>query len=891
MKVLASLRSLAAALFHRSRVENEMDEELRAHIEDRARDLEQSGLPRPEAERRARIEFGGFQKSKEECREAIGTHLVEALAQDIRYGLRMLRKSPGFTTVGVLTLALGIGANTAIFSVIEGVLLVPPPYYEPGRLAVLWENDQRHTPHNVVAPPDFLDWQKESSDFAGMAATGDERDNMTGAGEPEQVAVQLVTANFFSVLGVKPVLGRGITEENGVAGKDNVVVLSYAFWKSRFGGDPRIIGQTIELNGQVQSIVGVAPRDFTWFIREGSLTGERPEMWSPFVFPASFRDRAQVGRFLTVVGRLNDGVTFSEAQAQMSTIASRLAAAYPDFNRHWGVTVVRLGEQLTGPLRPALLILLGAVGFVLLIACANVSSLLLARATGRQREMAMRTALGASRWRLARQLLTESMLLAALGGALGTMLANWGTNALLAASPKNLLGLSAVSIDWRVLGFATAATFVAGLLFGFLPSYVATHSAIGESLKQSGRGMAGGKRGADTRSAFVVAQMALALVLLVGSGLLVRSFVTLLAVDPGFQPDHLLTFKVALPGKTYPTDQAGQAFFRRLLDRVRVTPGVNSVTMENFPPLTGLGAATAVHILSQPKVPQPEMPVANVRVVGPYYFQVMEIPLVAGRTFSATENAEARHVVIVNRAFVDDCLHGANPLGQQAVIYMKSDAESEKTPSTIVGVVGNVRQMGLDQPARATVYWPYPELLYSHMSLIVRTSGDPLAVVSPIRGELHQLDPNLPLASLATMDQLLANSLSRARFTMELLVAFAAIALGLAAVGIYGVMASGVALRTQEIGVRMALGAQRRDVMRLVLGKGTWIALAGVGIGLVASLALTRLMASLLYKVSPTDPETFVEVAVALIGVALLACYVPARRAMRVDPMVALRHE
>jgi putative ABC transport system permease protein len=879
-------------MFGRKRKPDEFSAEIEAHIQLETERLQQQGLNYEEARNAAHRAFGNTTKVQERFYESGRWLGWDHLRQDVRHATRMLRKAPGFTLVAVLTLAIGIGANTAIFSVIEGVLLVPPPYHQPGRLAILWENDlQRGTPHNVVAPPDFLDWQKEATDFAGMAATGDTRDNMTGAGEPEQVAIQLVTANFFSVLGVKPVLGPGITEENGVAGKDNVVVLSYAFWKSGFGGDPGIIGRTIELNGHAQTIVGVAPPDFTWFIAEGSLTGERPDMWSPFVFPASFHDRAQVGRFLTVVGRLNEGVTFSEAQAQMSTIASRLAAAYPDFSGHWGATVVPLREQLTGSLRPALLILLGAVGLVLLIACANVSSLLLARATGRQHEMAMRMALGASRWRLASQLLTESMLLAALGGALGMILANWGTNALLAASPKNLLGLSAVSIDWRVLEFAAAATFVAGLVFGFLPSYAAAHSAIGESLKQSGRGMTGGKRGAQTRSAFVVAQMALALVLLVGSGLLVRSFVTLLAVDPGFQPDHLLTFKVALPGAKYPTDQTRQAFFQQLLRRVRATPGVNSMSMENFPPLTGLGAATAVHILSQPKVPQPEMPVANVRVVGPDYFRVMGIPLVAGRTFSAAENAEARHVVVVNRAFVDDYLHGANPLGQQAVIYMKSDAASEKTPSTIVGVVGNVRQTGLDQPAKATVYWPYPELLYSQMSLIVRTSGEPLRMVSAIRGELHDLDPNLPLASPATMDQLLANSVSRARFMMELLGVFAAIALGLAAVGIYGVMASGVALRTQEIGVRMALGAQRRHVMRLILAKGTRIALAGVGIGLVASLALTRLMASLLYDVSPTDPLTFAGVAVLLIGVALLACYVPARKAMRVDPMVALRHE
>ncbi|HKW57383.1 MAG TPA: ABC transporter permease [Candidatus Acidoferrum sp.] len=817
---------------------------------------------------------------------------MKSLLQDLKYGLRMLAKSPGFTAVAVLTLALGIGANTAIFSVVNALLLSPLPYKDSGNLVVLWENDlQRSNPHNTVAPPDYLDWQRQNTVFSEASAIVDERDNLTGSGEPEQVVVQLVSANFFSLLEVDPIIGPGFTPENGQTGKDNVVVLSYGFWKERFGGDPGIIGKTILLNTHAQTVVGVAPRNFDWYIKQGSLTGERAQMWAPFVFPQTFSDRSKIGRFLTVAARLKPTVSPAQAQAQMDTIASRLAKEYPDFNGHWGATVVPLREQLSGDLRPALLILFGAVGFVLLIACANVSSLLLARAAAREREFAIRTAMGASRWRIARQLLTESVFLSGFGGVLGVTLAAWGTNALLAASPKNLFDLREVSLDPRVLTFAAGATLLTGLLFGFLPSYISAHSRISETLKESGRGTSSGKRKRVVRSAFVLSQMALALVLLAGSGLLIRSFVRLIGVDPGFEAYHLLTFQLHLPGAKYGTDQAAMEFFRQLLDRIRPLPGVRSVSMENFPPLTGLGAATDLRILSQPVQPRANLPVANVRVVGPDYFRTMGIPLHAGRTFNDQEEAEARHVVVVNQAFVDQYLRGANPLGQKTVIYMKGDAASEKSPSTIIGVVGDVRQMGLDSPAQPTAYWPYPELVYSGMTIIARTANDPLSLVSASRGAVKQLDSDLPISSVATMDQLLSNSLARARFTMLLLGIFAALALVLAAVGIYGVIAYSVSQRTQEFGIRMALGAQQGEVLRLVLSQGAKLTFAGIAIGVVAALALTRLMSSLLFGVSASDPLTFVGVALVLALVALAACYVPARRATRTDPMVALRYE
>ena len=880
------------ALFRRGAMEAEMDEELRSHFENQVEKFVASGLPREEALRRARLEFGGHEQLKEECRDARGVSVIETLLQDLRYALRMLRNNPGFAAVAILTLALGIGANTAIFSVIDSVLLRPLPYQDPAGLVMVWENNSQHpNPHNTVSPPDFLDWRSRNSAFAEMAAIFDQHANLTGNGLPQEVVLQDVSANFFSVLGVNPILGPGFTSENGRAGHDKVVIISYGFWKERFGSDTEIIGKTLVLNGHPLAVVGVAPQNFTWFIKDGSFTGAKPEMWSPFVFPASFSNRKDIGRFLSVVARLKPGVTAAQAQSQMNAIAARIAEEYPDFNGYWGANVVPVHDQISGELRPALLVLFGAVAFVLLIACANVSSLLLARASAREREIAVRTAMGASPWRIASQLLTESVLLALIGGAIGVALAIWGTDLLLAVSPRNLLDLRSIPIDWRVLTFAAGATLIAGLLFGFLPSYISAHSGISETLKEGGRGSSAGIKRRFVRSAFVVAQMCLALVLLAGSGLLIRSFIRLVGVDPGFDASHLLTFKISLPSSKYKTDPVQLAFFQQLLARISRLPGVSSASMDSFPPFSGLGAATGVHVLSQPERSLMDLPVAAVRVVGADYFPTMQIPLRAGRLFNNKELTEERHVVLINQAFADQYLHGVNPLGQKAVIYMKSLEESQNTPSEIIGVVGDVRQMGLDTPAEPTVYWPHPELVMSGMTILVRTANDPLTLVSAVRNELQQMDPEQPMAAIATMDELLSGSLSRSRFTMLVLGVFAALALVLASVGIYGVIAYSVTQRTQEFGIRIALGASRRDVLRLVLGQGTRLTLLGIGMGIVAALVVTRLMATLLYGISATDPVTFTAVALLLALVALAACYIPARRATRVDPIVALRYE
>lgn len=879
-------------LFSRRQLYGDVTEEIREHLAEKMEDLVRNGMSKKEARSAARREFGNATLAEENSRDVWRWAPIENFLSDVRYGLRMLIGNPTFSIVALLTLALGIGANTAIFSVIDSVLLRTLPYADPASLVMVWEKELQHpNPRNTVSPPDFLDWGSRNSVFSGMAGLFDQPANLTGNGAPQEVFLQEVTSNFFSILGVNPILGTGFMPENGQPGHDNVLVLSYGFWKERFAADSSILGKTITLNGHPMTVVGVAPENFQWFIKEGSLTGAKPQMWTPWIIPNDLHDRKNVGRFMTVVARLKPGVTVQRARMQMDTIAAQIAEEYPDFNGHWGANVVPVREQISGDLRPALLILLGAVGLVLLIACANVSSLLLARAAAREREMAIRTAIGASPWRIACQLLTESILLALIGGGLGVGLAYWATNALLAASPRNLLNLASVSIDARILAFAAGAILLGGLLFGFLPSYISAHSKISEALKEGGRSSSEGKRRGIARSAFVVLQMCLALVLLAGSGLLIRSFIRLVGVDPGFDASHLLTFKVTLPSSKYKTDKDCQIFFQQFLSRLSRLPGVRSATMNSFPPFSGLGAATSVHILSQPARPMMDLPDAAVRVVGADYFHTMEIPLRAGRAFNEQELTEARHVVIVNQAFVDKYMSGTKPLGQKTVIFMKSLEESQNSPSEIIGVVGDVRQMGLDTPGEPTVYWPHPELVYSGMTILVRTSNDPLALVSAARSELQQMDPEQPMAAVATMEQLLGDSLSRSRFTMLLLAIFAAIALLLASVGIYGVIAYGVHQRTQEFGIRIALGAERRDILRLVLGQGARLALLGIGLGAVFALILTKFLATLLYGITPTDPLTFVGVSFLLAFVALAACYVPAQRATCVDPIETLRYE
>jgi putative ABC transport system permease protein len=814
------------------------------------------------------------------------------LIEDLRFGLRMLRRSPGFTAVATLTLALGIGANTAVFSVMNAALLRPLHFGDPPSLVMVWENDlAREAVRYPVSPPDLLDWEEQNHCFSGMAAFADRPMNLTGADQPEQVDVEQVTPNFFSVLGARPILGRGFSRGEDQGGRSDVVVLSYGLWKSKFGGDPNIIGRPIQLNGRSVNVVGIASSDFDFYIREHSPFDERPQLWAPLEMPPEWHQRSSVGNFLRVIARLNPGTSLPQAQAQMNVVAANLAARYPEYDKGVGVALVSLREQLSGSFRAPLFIVLGAVGFVLLIACANLSSLLLSRASGRRHEIAIRLALGASRGHVTRQLLTESLLLGVPGGAIGTFVALWATKALIHAVSGSVNGLNTVTVDWRVLVFAVGVTLVAGFLAGFLPSLMAARGEVASALSD-GRRTSGSRQGLSARNAFVVMEISLALVLLAGSGLLIQSFFRLTEVNPGFRVAHLLTFQVTLPDSKYGQESARAAFFSQLFDEIGALPGAISATADLAPPFDGLGLTTTVATVGEPPRAPGETPGTLVRVIEPGYFPTLGIPLLHGRTFNEREFAQQSNVVIINKAFADEYFRGKNPLGQKIIINLSASGGNEKNlPNEIIGVAGDVHVSSLAAAPRPLAYWPYPELPYKVMTVVVRTAAPPLSLVPAIRGALHRIDKDQPMAQISTMDQLVSKSVAPSRFMMLLLSAFAGLALALACIGIYGVMAYSVAQRAHEIGIRMALGATRRNVLALVIGQGFKLALLGVVIGIAGAIALTRFLSSLLYGIKPGDPPTLIMVSLVLIAVALLACFNPARRATRVDPIIALRYE
>ncbi|HTG88253.1 MAG TPA: ABC transporter permease, partial [Pyrinomonadaceae bacterium] len=696
-----------------------------------------------------------------------------------------------------------------------------------------------------------------------------------------EIPVQFGTPNLFSVLGTNPVLGRTFQPDEGGQGQPGVAVISYGLWQRRFGGDGQIVGRQITLNNQTTTVIGVMPANFGWHIQKGTQVSKPADIWVPFQVTNDFRGRR--GRFASSVARLKPGVTIQQAQTEMDTIAARLAQQYT-FNTNWGVNVVPLRTQFTGEIRRPLLILLGAVGFVLLIACANVANLLLARASARRREIAVRVGLGANRWRIARQLLTESVLLSVIGGTLGVLVAWWGTKALVALSPPALIDLQRVAVNLPVLGFTLAVAVITGLVFGLAPALEATRFDLHDSLKEGGKNVGGG--GHRVRNVFVITQVALALVLLVGAGLLVRSLNRLQSVDPGFNAQNLLTVRVTLPTSRYEEEPKRISFFQQAIDRMKAIPGVEAAGAINTPPFTGLYSGTTVEVDGQKLPPGQELK-TGVCVTDANYFQAMQIPLKQGRFYTQQEATEMRHVVLVNEAFVKKNLGGENPIGHKLTIYMKDEIE----PSEIIGVVGDHKHLGLDTSVEPVSYWPHPELVYPGMTVVLRTKGDASAVAPAAREVIRALDPQQPIGEISTMESLLSTSVARSRFSASLLAVFSIVALVMAVVGIYGVMSYSVLQRTHEIGVRMALGAQRVDVLKLVVKKGVLLALIGIVVGLAASLAVTRLLATLLFEVTATDAVTFAGVSVGLFLVTLLACYLPARRATRVDPLKALRYE
>jgi putative ABC transport system permease protein len=888
MATLKEFWARIRGLLGKTRSESDLAAELRAHLEMAEEEHLARGKSHQEAKHAARRDFGGVEQFKELYRERRGLPMLETFLQDLRFGARMLRKNPGFTAVAILTLALGIGANTAIFSVVNSLLLTPPRFNQPDRLVMVWETKPSTSWHQgPVSPANYFQWLEHNTVFEQMAVMYDDHLTISSDSDPEQVAYQGVTPNMLAMLGTDPIIGRTFTAQDGVPGNDDVVILSHGLWQRRFGGDPSVVGKKIQLNGQSNTVVGVMPRGFQLFIKRGSFTGEQPELWAPIAFTA--KSRVPRGRYLTSVARLNPGVSVAQAQAQMDAIANSLQTQWPDFDNGWGVEVVPLKDQLVGGIRAPLFVLLGAVAFVLLMGCTNVANLLLGCAAGRQREIAVRAALGAGRARVIRQLLTESLLLSLLGGATGLLLAIWGTQALIALGPRNMLPVTPVNLEWRVMTFTVVVSIATGILFGLGPSLLAFSSNWIESLKEGSRGVRGGRRGNRLRAGLVIAEIGLAVVLLVGAGLCVRSFFLLTSVDAGFNPHNLLTMKISLPNASYSEDGKKIAFFQQLRERIAALPGVVAASADTWLPFTTAGAATGFQIEGQSKLSDADQPVTDVRVIEPDYFHTMGIPLLAGRDFNDREAVTPSHVVIVNQSLAARYFPGESPIGKRITVGM--GGLPEKYPSQIVGVVGDVKHEGLNTTPGAMVYWPHPELPLPFTTFVVRTIANPLAMVDAIRQQIRQLDPALPVSDIVTMEARMSDSIAQTRFSTLLLGIFAVVAIVLASVGIYGVTSYAVTSRRHEIGIRMAIGAQPGEVERMFIRQGMKFTLAGLCVGLLASYGLTRLMQGLLFGVTPHDPLTFVSMTGLLTIVALIACYVPARRATRMDPLIALRYE
>jgi putative ABC transport system permease protein len=804
--------------------------------------------------------------------------LEDEMFQDLRFGLRMLLKHKGFTLIAIFTLALGIGANTAIFTVINAVLLRPLPFAEPERL--LWiggwlGNDKEQG----VTPADFLDYREQSQSFAQLAASVSDgiAMNLSGGGEPERLKGGYVTANYLDVFGVKPALGRTFVAEEGMEGSELVAVLSHSLWRRRFGADPSIINQKITLDKRRFTVIGVMPPQFQY--------PPGVEIWQPFSFPASPQSafRSREFHFLRPIARLKPGVSRAQAQAEVETIARRLQALYPKTNANQSLFLMPLQDRLVGNVRLTLLTLLGAVGCVLLIACANVANLLLARASARGREIAVRAALGASRGRVVRQLLTESLALALLGGLVGALLAKWGVGLLVALSSAYLPRADEVHINAPVFGFTLAVALFTGLLFGLAPALQSARLDLTEALKEGGKGAGGGTRRHRKLNLLVVGEVALAVVLLIGAGLLINSFIRLQQVSPGFDEKNLLTARIDVPNPYGQPEKKAQ-FFDQLQQRVAALPGVEAVGLVTELPLASQSSDFTFKIEGRPEPPPGQSPHADIRNINHDYFRAMRIPLRKGRNFTEADVRDNAKVVLISDELAQRYFAGEDPLGQRLLAGSLS-----RESYVIIGIVGDIRHRGLDSGLRQTIY--FPSLRLGYTNLVIRTSNDPVSLAAAVRREVAALDPNQPVANIKTMERWVSESVDQPRFRTLLLGLFSAVALLLSMVGIYGVMSYAVSQRTHELGVRMALGARSTDVLRLVIGQGMRLAGAGIAIGLVAAFALTRLIKDLLFGVRATDPMTFAAITLLLTGVALLACYLPARRATKVDPMVALRHD
>ena len=881
--MLDDLRFRVRSLVRRKKVESEMDEELRFHCERRIEKYRKAGMSYEEALRRARMEFGGLEQVKEDCRDARGVSLAETLAQDLRYGWRTLLKAPGFAAAALFTLALGIGASTAIFSLVYGILLRPLPFRDPSRLVVL--NETTPKVGNVsVSYPNFQDWRAQSRTFSEMAAVSSVNFNMTGIGQPEHVAGLAVSPDFLSMAGVQPVIGRRFTSEEEKAGTAPVLLLSYTLWQTHFGAEQGVIGRVIHLDSGTYTIVGVLPPDFRWL--EKCDVMEPMGVWATHNGNAT--DRRQRGDLL-VVGRLAANAGIEQARTEMKGIAARLASAYPEANDQFGVNLQPLRETFSGDERPSMLVLLAAAIFVLLVACANVANLFLMRGAVRTRELALRIAIGASSGRIVRQILTESFLVALLGGMAGVGLAMVGLPAIVRLIPRDTLAGASVEVNLPVLVFSAGLVVLSTFVFGLAPALDSTRSNLQSELKGGDKTTSAGGR-MRLRNVLATSEVALAMILLVGAGLMLKSLYRLLSVDSGFRPERVLKLEMSLQTAQYDKDPAIIGFWQQTLDKVRALPGVESAALGTAIPLTEDHWRSDISVEGM-ELPKPgSYPHPDMHIVSPDYEKTLGVRLLRGRGFTDADQESAPRVALINALAAQRLFPGADPVGKR---FTFGRIGSGRTPQwiTIVGVVADTKMYGLANPARFEVYLPFRQSAPNGMVLLVKSRHEPTALVSAIRQVVTSIDREQPLFGIATMEEVVSASVSTRRITLLLLGLFSGLALVLAAIGIYGVIAYSVALRTKEIGIRMALGAQTGDVLRMVFAQGGKISAAGIVIGAAASLGLTRLMASLLYSVSAFDPETLAGVALLLVLIAILACYFPARRTLRVDPLTSLRHE
>jgi putative ABC transport system permease protein len=809
---------------------------------------------------------------------------MNVLWQDLRYGARMLLKNPGFTLIALFTLALGIGANTAIFSVVNAVLLRPLPYHESDRLVMLSANEKDGVLGNTGYTT-FLDWRERSRSFERLGVVRDWGGTLTGRGEPEVIRGLRVSADYFKLLGASPTLGRDFRSEEDRPDTRYVVVISHSLWQRRFNSDPQAVGKQLILSDQTFTIIGVMPPDFVDLLASNYYGNQAAELWAPVGYDITQPFACRDCQHLKAIARLKPGVSLAQAQTEMSAIMDVMQLEHPKIYATHEIYITRLQDQFVGTIRPALYLLLAAVGLVLLIACANIASLLLARTSERAREIAIRLALGARRGRITLQLLLESLLLSFAGAGMGLLLALWGTEILTRLSPAKILQLQAVTTDARVLGFTLFVSLLTGLLFGLAPAWQGARQDVQLALKESAKSSAG-KRRSRLRESLVVAEMVFALVLLVGAGLLIRSFVRVLDTAPGFEPRNLLTMTIPLAGAKYNETAQVSAFYTEALNRINALPGVEAAGVVGNLPFGGNMDMYGLHVEEKPLPNPAEAPNAERYSISPAYLRTMGIPLLRGRGFSEQDSANAPLVALINRTAAQRIWPNQDPLGKRIRLG------SPQSPlRSIVGIVGDVNHYDLETPADLQAYVPHTQWTDSYMQLIVRTAVEPGTLIGPVRQAIHALDPDMPLYKVSSMRQLISASMAQRRFTLLLIAVFATVALLMAAIGLYGVMAYSVTQRRQEIGIRMALGADAGDVQKLVISRGMKLMLFGVVIGLGGALALTRLLRSLLFGVSATDPITFTAIPLLLMSVGLLACYLPARRAAKVEPMIALRSE